>query len=95
MEASEQSSNPQLPLFLILGQLLLHVLAQFTLLITLILQLTDLGLIKGLAGGQLEIQLISYYRSGLGVVKYISSLLISSPHIVDLFRFITNLTVLC
>lgn len=46
----EPSSDPQLPLLLILCQALLHVFAQFALLVTLIPQLADLRLIKGLAG---------------------------------------------
>lgn len=40
-EWSEQTSNPQLPLFLIYCQAPLHVCAQFALLVALILQLTD------------------------------------------------------
>lgn len=46
----EPSSDPQLPLLLVLRQALLHVFAQFALLVTLIPQLADLRLIKGLAG---------------------------------------------
>lgn len=57
MKSWEQTSE-QLPLLLIFCQSLLRFFAQFVLLITLVLQLTDLRLVKGLAGGQWETQLI-------------------------------------
>lgn len=62
-ERPEQASE-QLPLLLIFRQSLPRLLAQLILFITLFLQLTDLRLVKGLAGGQMEIQLMPYHRSG-------------------------------
>lgn len=46
------------PLFLVVCQPPLHLFALFALLVAVVLQLTDLRLVKGLRGGETEIQIL-------------------------------------